>query len=363
MIKNVIFWYFKEFFPDMEVYPSNLDIPQIVKSFTVSKRKRALKNKLKTIKILDPSVGTGRFLLYISKLLLKIKKELNPSRNISTLKKEIIKYNLYGFDIDEKSCIITKIKLLKWLFQDEWNLNDAKILNFQILNDLIEQKDIKLNIYNSDFLLRSFGTQKFDIVIGNPPYVENKKISDKKYKKILYNEFKSAYKLFDLSILFIEKSIGLLKDSNSLLSFILQNKFLSAEYGSKVREFILNSCQVKNIINLSNINLFKGVSAYPIVLTLKKGNSGNKNLIELVSYEDFNFENQSNLRIQQFSQSLIQKLPKKVIPIEGNPEMVLSLYKSFNSMEREIKDLRIIYRPYGFLNYKKYLKNFSSKKI
>lgn len=79
----------------------------------------------------------------------------------------------------------------------------------------------------------------FDIVIGNPPYIQLQKAFNNKIKYAdLYKN--QIYKTFDrtgdIYCLFYEKGIQLLKDSG-LLTYITSNKWMRAGYGEKLREF------------------------------------------------------------------------------------------------------------------------------
>ena len=51
----------------------------------------------------------------------------------------------------------------------------------------------------------------FDIVIGNPPYIRVQRMNENE-KKYLIEKFDSAIGRFDLYLLFIERSIKLLKN-------------------------------------------------------------------------------------------------------------------------------------------------------
>jgi len=356
MLNNAFFWYLRDFIPNSSLHNNPSEIIDSIKET----QKKILTKKLSKIKILDPSIGTGRFLVNAADFLFNLRKNLNPSIEDYDLKKKIIEKNIFGNEIDNESCTISKAKLLIWLYQNEREIFSKKEINMRDLDDFVANENISFHIFQSDYLLKDFMKNRFDLIIGNPPYVENKKIIDKKYKEELYNRFQSAYKLFDLSVLFIEKAIKLL-DNKSICSFILPNKFLSAEYGWKIREFILNNCQVKNIVNLSSLNLFNGISTYPLILTVEKSLENESNYIIL---EDFNVNHsigaeKSKIKI---SQSLIRRLPKLVIPIEGKPELVLSIYNTFKRMEDVIDELKVLYRPYGFLKYHKYLKYISEEK-
>ena len=188
------------------------------------------------------------------------------------IKKRIIEKNLFGIDIDYSAINISKIRLFKWLFSNLAIFDNLKDIQFS------RKFDINFNLYVKDFLLE-FNINNFDIIIGNPPYIENKKIYDKDYKQKLTKRFYSAYRLYDLSILFIEKSVELLKQNEGILSFLTMNKFLSADYGEKLRELLINEAEIKGIIDISSLPVFHGIAAYPIIISLKKKVPQNSTII------------------------------------------------------------------------------------
>jgi len=79
----------------------------------------------------------------------------------------------------------------------------------------------------------------FDIVIGNPPYIQLQKAFNNKIKYAdLYKDqnYKTFDRTGDIYCLFYEKGIQLLKQ-NGLLTYITSNKWMRAGYGEKLREF------------------------------------------------------------------------------------------------------------------------------
>jgi len=93
----------------------------------------------------------------------------------------------------------------------------------------------------------------FDIIIGNPPYVNIYKIPQEQ-KDYFYNgSYQSANKKFDLYILFMEKTFMILKN-NGISCLITSNKWLSQAYGQNIREIYLER-NLSKIINL-NFNVF-----------------------------------------------------------------------------------------------------------
>lgn len=101
-----------------------------------------------------------------------------------------------------------------------------------------------------------FNVSKFDIVIGNPPYVGSgsrnmPKINNdikEKYKKLYPNS--AEYKI-NLYPLFIELAINLLKDKG-VNSYIVPDSWLMGRYFSKLRKFLLQDNTFHKLIMLSD---------------------------------------------------------------------------------------------------------------
>lgn len=148
--------------------------------------------------------------------------------------------------------------------------------------DSIAQKQLKLKeLYDSDdrpFFLWHLMFQDvfkqggFDIVIGNPPYINanelKKSLGKEKYENLKSN-FKVAKGTIDIYVLFFELSISVLKESG-ILTFINPNRYLSASYATALREFLFENCNILSLADYSRIRVFKEASTYPVVSTLRK---------------------------------------------------------------------------------------------
>jgi hypothetical protein len=107
----------------------------------------------------------------------------------------------------------------------------------------------------------------FNIVIGNPPYIRKTSLTER--EKGLYDKiFITAYKQYDLYILFTEKGFNLL-NANGLLCYIKPTNYLVADYGFKLRELILKQKQIISILDVSQHNVFISASTYPAVFLYK----------------------------------------------------------------------------------------------
>ena len=102
----------------------------------------------------------------------------------------------------------------------------------------------------------------FDIVIGNPPYVEAKKL------KYISRKLKSAYNFYsgtaDLSIYFIELAFNILRESG-IICYITTNKFFTTGYGKIVRER-LSSMLLLSILDFEQVEVFEDVLVSSVVL-------------------------------------------------------------------------------------------------
>ncbi|MDD3740594.1 MAG: Eco57I restriction-modification methylase domain-containing protein, partial [Bacteroidales bacterium] len=112
----------------------------------------------------------------------------------------------------------------------------------------------------------------FDVVIGNPPYVnamELKKFLSEAENSFYKKNYVTAKGSVDLYIYFFELGFILLK-KQYYLSFITPNRFLSASYGLALREFLLNKTSLLTIGDYSNVSVFKEASTYPITTLFQK---------------------------------------------------------------------------------------------
>lgn len=81
-------------------------------------------------------------------------------------------------------------------------------------------------------------TDSFDIVIGNPPYIQLQKDKGKLARLYENQNFQTFDRSGDIYVLFYEKGLNLLKD-NRILCFITSNKWMRAGYGEKLRELFM----------------------------------------------------------------------------------------------------------------------------
>lgn len=109
----------------------------------------------------------------------------------------------------------------------------------------------------------------FDIVIGNPPYVDSEEMtrSMPEEREIYTKKYSCAKGNWDLFVLFIEKGMDSLK-KNGVISFIVPNKLVAAPYTEALRRKIAQN-QVQEMRDYSNVTVFKTAAVYPVVFRVK----------------------------------------------------------------------------------------------
>lgn len=120
----------------------------------------------------------------------------------------------------------------------------------------------------------------FDIVIGNPPYVQIQKFSGTKIQSKLEEEkFHTFSKTADLYCLFYERGLSLLKNKG-VLAFITSNKWMRAGYGEILRKYFLNFNPIL-LINLGP-NVFKSATVDTNIIFIQNSYfSGNCKAVSL----------------------------------------------------------------------------------
>lgn len=109
-------------------------------------------------------------------------------------------------------------------------------------------------------------SDKFDIVIGNPPFVEHKKL--KSFRERIKNQpYDTHSGSADLYVYFYERSIKLLKP-HGILAFISSNKFFKTNYGALLRNYI-SQLQTISIVDFTDYHVFDALVASCVYLLRK----------------------------------------------------------------------------------------------
>jgi hypothetical protein len=111
----------------------------------------------------------------------------------------------------------------------------------------------------------------FDAVIGNPPYVRME--SFKELKDYLKANYACHDERSDLYAYMIEKSQKLLS-KNGRFGMIVSNKFLRANYGKPLRDFLQQHATIERVVDFAGLPVFAGATVRTIVLIATRGKHG-----------------------------------------------------------------------------------------
>ena len=256
-------------------------------------------------------------------------------RNPYNFKRNCIENSLYGVDIDAGAVEIAKLRLWLSLVVDEDDINNIKPLpnlDYKIVcgnsllgveknifnNEYFEQleklkplyfnetnptkkqdykkqidelilkisnghKDFDFEVYFSEVFHHKGG---FDILIGNPPFVEHKKL--KAFREEIKNQIYATHSgSADLYVYFYERSIQLLKPKG-ILAFISSNKFFKTNYGALLRDY-LSQLQTISIVDFTDYHVFDALVASCVYLLRKVKRSNEFIFVDIK--EDFQDQN------------------------------------------------------------------------
>lgn len=255
------------------------------------------------LKVLDPCCGSGIFLVMAYEKIASKFKELASEKCGYCLihngeiyltldaKRKIMRSCLYGIDIDLTAIEVTKMSLALKIIDDivpelysAGGMFGEKILR-DIHNNIVYGNtlvDGDIDILPTEIAeIKPFAIQQrfseafskggFSYIIGNPPYVETKffKASSTTMHTYLREKYNSFEGKVDLSVLFLERCLGMLKD-NGTLGIIIQRRWFKTSYGERARNVIANSGYLKTLLDIRTTKMFHGRITYVSIMILEK---------------------------------------------------------------------------------------------
>ncbi|WP_205943704.1 Eco57I restriction-modification methylase domain-containing protein [Pedobacter aquae] len=251
---------------------------------------------LLALKIVDPACGSGAFLNQALEFLIQEHTKLDElkakllggSMVLSDVETSILENNLYGVDINDEAVEIAKLSLWLRTARKGRKLNSLN-QNLKCGNSLIDDAAVageKAFNWQTEFK-EVFDKGGFDVVIGNPPYVDIKALN-KVEVRYYFDNYITANNRINLFSLFIEKSCLILNQEGNF-SFIIPSSLLTQDSYIKIRELLLKRTQIKNIIRLPNES-FGGSAGEVKVDTIILSFENLKNIesvIEIIIYKGF----------------------------------------------------------------------------
>lgn len=185
----------------------------------------------------------------------------------------------------------------------------SKEAELEKLNDIIEHlHELQTRTDKPYFLWHLwfkevFDKGGFDIVIGNPPYIEHKKLKDIAY--LLRDKYKVYSGATDISAYFFELGFNLLKKKGTL-QYISSNKFFNTGWGKELRKYLLEN-KLKFLVNFEQVEVFEGVLVSSVIVgSLKEQSASNHELKYTEFFQDKNWKANFDEHLNGASKSIRQ---------------------------------------------------------
>ncbi|MHB2016956.1 MAG: BREX-2 system adenine-specific DNA-methyltransferase PglX [Candidatus Xenobia bacterium] len=250
-----------------------LQTPDFVASFILD---RTLDPAIETfgleeVRMIDPTCGSGHFLLDAFHRLLDRWQRRDPSTNPIELAQRALD-SVYGVDLNPFAVAIARFRLLVAALQacDLTRLADAPGFRVHVAtgDSLLHGRRFDRSgqqFLPGDWLPDAFAqsdfreateilSRQYHAVVGNPPYITDK---DEAHKEIVRKRYTSASGVFHLSLPFTERFFDLAQsnDEAGYVGLIVDNAFMTAVFGKKLIQDVLPRLDLTHVVDTSNASI------------------------------------------------------------------------------------------------------------
>jgi hypothetical protein len=372
---------------------------------TIRDNAEKIDEKLATIKVCDPAVGSGAFPVGMMTEIVKVRNVLSAyiegkDRSVYRFKRECIENSLYGVDIDPGAVEIAKLRLWLSLIVDEEDIKQIKplpnldykivcgnsllsvernLFNDELFKELEKIKhlyfnetnptkkqeykkqideliskitnghtEFDFNVYFSEVFHLKGG---FDVVIGNPPYVSTKGVSEND-KKALTQQFGFADDLYNH---FYFKGIQLLKEKG-ILTYISSKTFWTIQTKKNLRQLILEN-KLLQLVDTANPFESAMVDTCITIVQNDKANDYEIYFIDISNgwdkkqeykVKDIVYKNVVNnvfFKPNELNMKIYELIGKKLKPIMEQWWDKISTSKNIEKFKRELEQYRQSLKP------------------
>ncbi len=181
-------------------------------------------------------------------------------------------------------------------------------------------------------LLDSNGNfEGYDIVIGNPPYVDIKSLP-KEYVRLLFEKFQTTQNRINLYSVFIEMGLDIC-NKDGIFSYIIPNSLLMNSSYAKIREKLVNI--ISKIIKLPDNVFVNAIVETIIVLANKKVDEKE---VKGAFYRNNDIINFNKLKFENFPRKIWSDSNDKRFNIFVNPDISIITSKIENQCNHILSD-------------------------
>lgn len=285
--------------------------PEFVEEFILDRTMdpvvREMGGRVGELKMIDPTCGSGHFVLGAFRRLLRLSAERHPDRDLHERVREALN-SVHGVDINPFAVAIARFRLLLAAMAAA-NVRTLEAagrydwpVHLAVGDSLIEDRQQELELISMDSGKRlidfSYATEdlddfpgilergRYDVVVGNPPYIT---VKDKKLSALYRELYASCSGPYALSVPFAERFFQLAKvgDHNGrgygMAGQITANSFMKQGFGMKlIQEYFAHKVELTEVIDSSGAFIPGHGTPTVILIGKRRGGDMRSELIRTV---------------------------------------------------------------------------------
>ncbi|ETX04952.1 MAG: hypothetical protein ETSY2_25820, partial [Candidatus Entotheonella gemina] len=252
-----------------------LQTPEFVESFILDRTLEPALEEfgLHDVRLIDPTCGSGHFLLGTFHRLLDKWRRIAPA----VVERELVQRALdavYGVDVNPFAVTITRFRLLiaALLASGIRKLSEAPGFRLQVTvgDSLLQGPEGMQHVYGTENLaeLNRILGQRYHAVVGNPPYIT---VKDKALSQLYRDRYKTCHRQYSLGVPFTERFFQLANEGEDgqragYVGMITANSFMKREFGKKLIETFFPRIDLTHVIDTSGVKGIPGHNTPTVIL-------------------------------------------------------------------------------------------------
>ena len=274
------------------------------------------------VRLLDPCMGSGHILVYAFDVFMQIYRVEGYSERDAA--KLILEKNIHGLDIDKRAYQLAYFALMMKARQ-----YNRRILNGEVKPQVYcpagyvdgeeygsimkiselepkpeESEESQLTLFDESFAMklntwnfRRILSQRYDVVVTNPPYLGSGRFSPKilEYVNSNYPEVKS-----DLSMVMYKHALQDLSKKNGYVAFITTSSWMFLSSFEKFRTYVLNNFDFDSLVDFGS-ELFDGKVGHNLIVAWVNRNSRTHKKMTAIRLVDYCYSRRNEKESEFFN--------------------------------------------------------------